>query len=307
MPPVIVCPNDVEAIARDDQLPAVFFSATAHSGTPPVTITCTPASGAEFPVGNTTVTCVARDSRGLSAACSFRVTVERAAAPRLTAVTFVAFGDSLTEGTTSPDPTTLRINPPDSYPFKLQRLLSERYTDQEITVHNEGLAGETIIPAVGRLAGVLDAHQPDVLLLLHGANNLLAAGRRGDATEAIPRIIDNLREMIRLAHARDVDVMLATFPPQDEDGSRGAGAPGVEPLNEEIANLAVDEGAVVVDLFEGLGGTPAGSIGVDGLHPTASGYTQIAQIWFEAIQREYEASESTAVPVRRITSGAPRW
>ena len=45
----------------------------------------------------------------------------------------------------------------------------------------------------------------------------------------------------------------------------------------------------------------------DGLHPTANGYTQIAQIWFEAIQREYEAAESTVVRVRRITSGAPRW
>ena len=307
MPPVIVCPNDIEATARDDQLPAVFFSATAHSGTPPLTITCTPGSGTEFPVGSTTVTCVARDSRGLSASCSFRVTVERAAAPRLIPETFVAFGDSLTEGTTSPDPTTLRINPPDSYPFKLQQLLRERYADQEITVHNEGVAGETIIPAVGRLADVLDAHQPDVLLLLHGANNLLAAGRRGDATEAIPRIINGLRDMIRLAHARDVQVMLATYPPQDEEGSRGAGAPGVEPLNEAIAELAADEDAVLVDLFEGLGGTPDGSIGVDGLHPTASGYTQIAQIWFEAIQREYETDESTAVPGPRIISSASRW
>ena len=82
--------------------------------------------------------------------------------------------------------------------------------------------------------------------------------------------------------------MLANFPPQNPNGSRGGGAEAVPTLNAEIASLAADEGVVLVDLYGGLGGTPTGSIGVDGLHPTDAGYTKIANIWFEAIRREYE-------------------
>jgi lysophospholipase L1-like esterase len=87
--------------------------------------------------------------------------------------------------------------------------------------------------------------------------------------------------------------MVATFPPQNVAGSRGAGAPAVPSLNREIARLARSEGAVLVDLFGGLGGSPTGVIGVDGLHPTAAGYTRIAQVWFEAIQQEFEATSNS--------------
>ena len=67
----------------------------------------------------------------------------------------------------------------------------------------------------------------------------------------------------------------------------------------------LSERVVLVDLYNGLGGTPAGSIGVDGLHPTETGYTKIANIWFEAIQHEYErqtGSSTTPAPtlLRRI-------
>ena len=130
-------------------------------------------------------------------------------------------------------------------------------------------------------------------LLLHGANDLLAAG--DDPHEAIEPIVDALEEMIRAADERGVAVMLATLPPQDPEGTRGDGAPAVPDLNRAIRRLARNEGAVLVDLFNGLGGTPAGSVGVDGLHLTARGYAKVAQLWFDAIQDEYE------VPV----AGAP--
>ena len=70
-----------------------------------------------------------------------------------------------------------------------------------------------------------------------------------------------------------------------------------------------------MDLYGGLGGTPTGSIGVDGLHPTDAGYTKIANIWFDAIKREYEAGALTTTgraprlvfdPDTAVTSGARR-
>ena len=291
-PPTLTCPADIQALARLGQ-PAVvtFDTPVAVGGAAPVVTTCTPASGTAFPLGTTRVACAATDSRGRTGTCGFSVIV--AAVPVLSSVRFVAFGDSITEGTTSPDPTTLLLSLTESYPYKLQGLLSGRYIDQTIVVLNRGRAGEPAYPTSGRtsgvtrLPGVLDADKPQVLLLLHGANDLLGASS-GEFDATIDRIITALETMIKTARVRGVRVMLATFPPQNPNGSRGRGAEAVPALNAEIAALAADERAVLVDLYGGLGGTPAGSIGVDGLHPTDGGYTKIANIWFEAIRREYE-------------------
>jgi lysophospholipase L1-like esterase len=292
-PPAVTCPANVETLARLGQPPVVTFDVPIPTGgVAPVSTTCAPASGTPFPLGTTRVTCTATDSRGRSGACGFSVIVS--AVPVLSSVRFAAFGDSITEGTTSPDPTTLLLSLIESYPYKLQALLSARYIDQTIVVLNRGRAGERAYPregsttGVSRLPGVLTTDKPQVLLLLHGANDLLAAASSGPFDAAIGRIITALEDMIQIARARGVRVMLANFPPQNPNGSRGGGAEAVVELNNEIAALASDEGVVLVDLFGGLNGTPTGSIGVDGLHPTDAGYTRIANIWYEAIRRVYE-------------------
>ncbi len=265
-----------------------FDTPVAAGGSAPVTTTCAPASGTAFPLGTTRVTCTATDSRGRSGTCGFSVIVS--AVPVLSSVRFLAFGDSITEGTTSPDPTTLVLSLTESYPYKLQSLLSGRYIDQSIVVLNRGKAGEAAYPdGMMRFPRELDGNQPQVALVLDGANDLLAAASTGMFNAAIARITTALEEMIKSARSRGVRVMLATFPPQNPNGSRGGGAEAVPRLNAAIANLAADERVVLVDLYGGLGGTPAGSIGVDGLHPTDAGYTKIANIWFDAIKREYEA------------------
>jgi len=298
--PTVTCPADVQALARQGLPPVVAYETPAAvGGVAPVSTTCTPASGTPFALGTTQVTCTATDSRGRSGTCGFSVVVS--AVPVLSSMRFVAFGDSLTEGTTSPDPTTLLLNVTESYPYKLQALLSNRYIDQTIVVINRGKAGEFANPTgMARFPKVLDADKPQVVLLLDGANDLLNA--RGEFEAAIDRIITALRSMIKAARARGVKVMLALFPPQNPAGSRGDGADWVPQLNVAIADLAEDENAVLVDLYGGLGGTPVGSIGVDGLHPTDTGYTKIANIWFDVIKRTYEVSGGSPT----TGTGAPR-
>jgi lysophospholipase L1-like esterase len=289
--PVIACPADVQALAHNGQSTAVvtYDQPVAQGGVAPVTVACAPSSGTSFPIGSNPVTCTAMDAERQASTCGFRVTVT--AVPRLTELEFLAFGDSITEGKTSPDPTTLRLNLPDSYPNKLQAMLTARYIDQNPVVIPEGFGGERVAgQAQTRFPAVLDKYKPDVVLLLHGANDLLSAGNNGDPFDAIPVIIDGLDNLVEMANRRRIPVLLATLPPQNVAGSRGAGAPGVPRLNQEIARLARSEEAVLVDLFNGLNGTPAGSIGVDGLHPTAAGYQKIAEVWFEAIKQEYETT-----------------
>ena len=85
-PTLGACPiNITQAPAAGACGAAVSFtnpSATDNCGTP--TVTCTPASGTNFPIGTTTVSCVATDAaNNPSAPCSFTVTVTASAPPVL--------------------------------------------------------------------------------------------------------------------------------------------------------------------------------------------------------------------------------
>ena len=55
-----------------------------------------------------------------------------------------------------------------------------------------------------------------------------------------------------------------------------------------MRNVAATEGAVLVDLYALMQPDVVRYIGVDGLHPNEAGYTRIAELFFEAIQRELE-------------------
>ena len=223
------------------------------------------------------------------------------AIPQLAVTKFLSFGDSITLGTTSPAPSLLIYNPDDAYPLKLQRLLSARYLDQAIVVTNAGKAGEKIDAGRARLSGVLDANHPQVLLLLHGANDLNT--ERGDA---ISTIIHGLEDMIGKADRRGIKVFLATFPPQNPAGDRGNGAKYVPELNRKIKALAADEGATLVDLYAGFGGTYVGYIGEDGLHPTPAGYDRMAEIWRDAIQQVYDRPAPAVTEPARMTFIGPK-
>jgi lysophospholipase L1-like esterase len=301
-PPTLTCPADVQATWLPGQPTVVTYTTpTAVNGAPPVTVSCAPGSGSTFDLGTSQVACTATDAQSRAASCTFNVTV--AEVPQVEKVKFLAFGDSVTEGTiSSPCPAIdgfdtlwmrMAVVKPESYPYKLQGLLAARYASQTITVDNEGKAGERVTPALERLPGVLDAATPEVLLLLDGFNDLLAAGRQGTFDAAIPHIAGVLEDMVKVGHSKHVTVLVATMPAMDPSGCRGQGAPGVTEMNDAIRRLAADEGAVLVDLYSGLGGSPAGVIGIDGLHPTEEGYTKMAQVWFDAIQREFERPSAT--------------
>lgn len=285
-PPTISCPANRQTPASGGQpTPVNYDVPVAQNGQAPVTVVCTPASGSPFAIGDTTVNCTATDALARTGTCSFMVSVT--SVPQISVSRIVAYGDSLTEGVTSPDPTTLLVNLPDSYPMKLQALLSARYTDQAVEVLNEGCAGEFADGAthncaggVKRLPGVLDRDKPQVLLLMHGANDL-------NNGHSISGVIGALEEMIGEARRRGVVVIVASLPPQNPEGSRGHGAEDLPKFAAEVRKMAADEGALFLDLFH-LMGTYVGYIGVDGLHPTPAGYEKIAELWQEEIQRNFE-------------------
>jgi hypothetical protein len=76
--PKITCPPNqigITASPRDPSVTVTYPAPTISDNSPGATLVCTPASGSVFPVGTTTVNCVATDTSGNTANCSFTVTV----------------------------------------------------------------------------------------------------------------------------------------------------------------------------------------------------------------------------------------
>ena len=302
----INCPANMSSASADGNPVVVSFATPqASGGSTPVTTTCTPQSGSQFPVGSSTVICEARDARIQVASCSFAVAVT--APPRLTATRFLAFGDSLTEGVHSVSPTFLIVSPSWSYPFQLQNRLVAQYRLQTPVVINEGVAGELAsVDGVRRFRSVLQANRPDVVLLMEGTNDLLF-GETG-ASNAI----NALSAMIREAKSQGIRIALSTVPPQRAGGRRDAVAGSIPGFNDRIRALAASEGIPLVEVFNGMTGDNS-LIGPDDLHMTDRGYEIMADIYLERDQSQLRrAGDVHRVPLvsadmpRDITPGATR-
>ena len=261
-----------------------------------MTVICTPPSGSSFPIGNSTSACVATDSLQRTDRCTLTITVE--AVPVIGANRFVAFGDSITEGKLANGDIAQT-----TYPAGLKRELEARYSSQLFFVTGAGLGGESSTGGVSRLPGVLNASNSEVLLLLHGVNDL-AFGN----PSSIPPMIANLRTMIQQGQGRGLRVFLATLPPQIPGGSRAGAQPLLVPANDQIRALAASQGATLVDVYQALQGSVSTFIGSDGLHPTQAGYEAIARAFFDTIRQRLEVPPTTTWTGLSSPPGqAPGW
>ena len=87
-----------------------------------------------------------------------------------------------------------------------------------------------------------------------------------------------------------MQVLLATLPPEYPNGTPARGRPiaVVSAANDRIRQVAASEGVVLVDLFQGLGGTSTPYLGSDGLHLTEAGYHRMAELFFDTIRSRFE-------------------
>jgi lysophospholipase L1-like esterase len=263
---------------------------TTSGGVAPVAVSCSRPSGSAFGAGTTSVQCTAMDAASASASCDFAVTVT--SVPQLRRTRFLAFGDSLTSGEVSV-PMSLGLEgqspvfrmiivPAASYPTQLLSRLRARYTSQSdvLEVINAGAPGEWAQDGVRRLPNVLANARPEAVLLFEGLNDLGAESRVSPAAAAL----DTMAREIRNRGAR---LFLATVPPPGV-GPRALSDSQITALNDRIRTIAAGEGAVLVDLYQGLLANVALYIGSDGLHPNEAGYQRMAELFFEAIRSEFE-------------------
>jgi hypothetical protein len=125
-PPTVTVPGDIVAEATSPAGAAVTLPVTATDAQErPLLPLCTPASGATFPFGVTTVTCQATDDRGaITTSGPFTVTVHDTTAPRLTVPPDITItscrapnigGPSATDAASSP--VTLTSDKPTTFPL----------------------------------------------------------------------------------------------------------------------------------------------------------------------------------------------
>ncbi len=156
----------------------------------------------------------------------------------------LAFGDSLTYGTGA--------KPEESYPALLGQLTGR-------TVVRAGVPGEQTAGGLARLPGVLDEHQPKLVIVCLGGNDML---RRG----APANIEGNLREILKTIKSRGIDAVLIGVP-----------APGlITSAPEFYEKLAQEfgipyEGKIVTSVLY------RAELKSDPIHPNAAGYRMMAE------------------------------
>jgi lysophospholipase L1-like esterase len=283
----LTCPDDISATSPDGNPLPVEFAPQVSGGQAPVTIGCTPESGSPFDIGTTAVSCTATDSAAQNATCQFSVQVAKP--PRLKYTRFMAFGDSITEGSTVSPPAAfpMDVNPPTSYPYKLQKLLAARYTAQDITVANAGRAGERAEDAQGRFDEELKTYAPEVVILMEGTNDLnYFLYPCGTAIEPTAFAMEDMTKAALFAGSRAV--LVATIPPMRPDGPKARCPDSVIPYNDLVVQLTTRKGASIVDVYSALNRSLFTLIGIDGIHPTDAGYDTIAQTCFDAIVKLFD-------------------
>ena len=191
---------------------------------------------------------------------------------------YLAFGDSITEGT-GDDP----ARPLKGYPPRLQTLLQQ--AGVSATVVNAGNGGEQAPAGLSRIDGVLAQGSPgDVLILMEGTNDI-------SREISVETTINALEEMARRAEALNIGVIHATVIPRYPEAKVDADNLLTDELNGRVRNVAGVRQRRLADpneifrktpnLFAGFYSTvrpdPVG-------HPNAAGYDILASVFFNVIQ-----------------------
>ncbi len=185
---------------------------------------------------------------GALAACSDEAKLQ----PLTSNTTILAFGDSLTYGTGASRDNT--------YPAVLEKLIGHK-------VINAGIPGEVSEKGLARLPGLIEKHRPGLIIICHGANDIL---RKLDLTKTR----DNLQQMISLAKENNSEVVLIAVPEFSLFLSP-------EPMYQALAekNQLPVSNDILAEIIAN------NTLKSDRVHPNAQGYQRLAKDIASLLQR----------------------
>ena len=164
----------------------------------------------------------------------------------------LAFGDSLTYG--------FGANSKESYPTQLSLLSGYR-------VINAGMNGDTSSEGLRRLAPLLEDTSIKLMILCFGGNDIIQK-------QSMSKLKHNLKTMIQMAKAKNIDVLLVSVPNFTLFGLSPLG------LYEEVAeeeNIPLLSGVLANILSQP-------SLKNDQIHPNALGYKEMAESIYESLK-----------------------
>ncbi len=197
--------------------------------------------------------------------------------PGATPGVFLAFGDSITGGQAT-------TGDGQGYTGQLERLLSAHFGVAKII--NDGIDSSSSERGDSRIGSSLASVRPAFTLILYGTNDW------SDPRCGQPPCftISSLRSIVQKVKAAGgfafVGTLLMTNLGDDFRASPQRNR-WIVSQNEGIRQMATEEGAVLVDLYAAFERSPLAwsELFADYIHPSAAGYTLLAQTWFDAITR----------------------
>jgi len=220
----------------------------------------------------------------------------------LGATRFLAFGDSITCGTSGAFPQmdiafddpncTLQAGSP-QYPQMTQTLLRNASPAQAFLVENQGRPGEEAALAFSRFSGLMSVRRPQGVLLLEGINDLNADRSVGATVDAMARLLD-------LAALYNSTVLVGTMFQTCVSVNPFTGRVRTNSTDKVVsfntalrAMVSGRQNVYIVDLFASFGGgnclpdRGTNLVGEDGLHPSPSGYSRIASTFAAAVRDRF--------------------
>jgi acyl-CoA thioesterase-1 len=187
----------------------------------------------------------------------------------------IAFGDSLVQG--------FGVAPLDSMVAELSRLI-------KAPIRNAGVAGDTTERALKRLDTDVLVHDPQVVIVLLGGNDILQGVR---ATNTL----DNVRTIVSRIQESGAVVILCGV----------QGGVFTDALADGFRSIASEmRAAYVPNIVRGIIGNPF--LSSDAVHPNAEGYRIMAERILPALQKLYAPKPELRVSLARSGAGLElRW
>ena len=133
-----------------------------------------------------------------------------------------------------------------------------------LPINNKGIPGQTTAQILARFKSDVVGRGYARVIILCGTNDILQ-----NTPNLTTELTANLKSMGQIATAAGIQVVLSELPPVTSNGVDLNAT--VAAVNASIAQLAQEQGYVVVDYFTPMFGHP--EYFPDGIHPNAEGYS----------------------------------
>jgi len=170
----------------------------------------------------------------------------------------VAFGDSIVEG----------YRQPEGWPEILGRDLAGRYSG--VRVLNAGVSGNTAGDGLRRIRKDVLDHDPDLVLVAFGLNDMKNGVSVSQFQEDLAAII------LEISAIGAQPVLLTTT--RLQQGASMLARLNPAPFNDSIKTLAEDKGVPLIDVNDEFKGFNTSEFLMDAAHPNAEGYRALADI-----------------------------